>query len=77
MQCELGWVSLQVQCNVFEGTFKDVALTAVEGRRRLPFFKNTFEYVALVNLPTVTQVCTQDSLVDKSEQDIKRTIFIT
>jgi len=51
-----------VQCNVFEGTFKDVALTAGGGRRGLPFFKNTFEDVALVSLPTVTQ----DSLVNES-----------
>jgi hypothetical protein len=55
-----------VQCNVFEGTFKDVALTAGGGRRGLPFFKNTFEDVALVSLPTVAQVCTQDSLVNES-----------
>ncbi|CAK9883268.1 unnamed protein product [Sphagnum jensenii] len=52
--CEKNWGGsfpkkwFWVQCNVFEGTFKDVALTAGGGRRGLPFFKNTFEDVALV-----------------------------
>ena len=41
-------VSLQVQCNVFEGAKGEVALTAAGGLRQLPGLTETFENAALV-----------------------------
>lgn len=41
-------VSLQVQCNVFEGASGEVALTAAGGLRQLPGLTETYENAALV-----------------------------
>lgn len=41
-------VSLQVQCNVFEGASGEVALTAGGGLRQLPGLTETYENAALV-----------------------------
>lgn len=41
-------VSLQIQCNVFEGASGEVALTAAGGLRQLPGLTETYENAALV-----------------------------
>lgn len=42
-------LSLQIQCNVFEGANGEVALTAAGGLRQLPGLTETFENAALVS----------------------------
>lgn len=43
-------ISLQAQCNVFEGASGEVSLTAGGGLRQLPGLTETFENAALVRL---------------------------
>lgn len=52
-------LSIQVQCNVFEGAKGEVALTAGGGLRQLPGLTETFENAALVctNLDPLKTQC--------------------
>jgi len=43
-------MSLQAQCNVFEGGSGEIALTAAGGLRQIPGLTETFENAALVTV---------------------------